>query len=168
MYVLVGSLVAVAATSVTLLRIDEYKDRRRVEGKLIFKGPHVGFGKDADGSKINVVQLGIQLQNNANFPISYIVRNIRTSVDSTIPSSGQMLNWSGEISSGEINLFRDRPINLREPVCEAPGELEFELFYGLKGREKFPIAKKLNISLRYDPQKGVLQHPWLYAVEPIN
>jgi hypothetical protein len=163
-----AAVFVLAMSAIAVLRLDEFRVRRKVEGKFFFRSPHVGFNKTEDGRKIKTVQIGFQLENSATFPLSYKVTNIRTNADLTLPSSGNILNKGEIIQGGDTTLFRDCPMELKEPTSETSAELEFDLIYGLAGNERYPISKKINISLRYDPEKGVLHYPWLNAPESIT
>lgn len=152
-----------AATATGLLRFDEWRQRRRVEDKLIFSGPYVGINKSEDGKSISAAQIGALLQNTATFPISYKVTRIRTSADNTIPSSGTLNTYDAVVQAGTVSIFRDLPIDCKVPKAAMEGTLEIELLYGRPGREKYPILQNITLSLRYDPMTGVFQYPWLYS-----
>jgi hypothetical protein len=152
-----------AASAHGLLRFDEWRQRNRVEHKLLFNGVHVASDRSPDGSALTTVQIAAVLRNNASFPISYKVTRIRTTADDTLPSLGAILNYGAIIQPECNDLFRDRAINLKLPKAAMNATLEVELLYGRPQREKYPLSRSINLSLRYDPKTGVLSYPWLDA-----
>ena len=150
-----------ASVAVGLLRITEWIDKNRVEGKLLFIGPIVSRDIDEE-NRIKALQLGVQLQNSAHFPMSYIVEEIRTSADSTLPRRGTINSWSGVIQPHMHEDFKDKPIDLANHKVSCDCKLEIKIRYGRADHEASELTRNLDVHIHHDPNKGTNMQ-WLHA-----
>jgi hypothetical protein len=165
MWIIMATSIAFASISGGLLWFDQLLDRWRVAEKLIFAGPFIGFDKTPDKKSIENIQIGFVLENRATFPVSYTVKNIRTSADGTIPTTGSILSWGGVIQAGSSETFKDRTIHLKQAKADIDATMEFELTYGPHGREKHQMMRSISISVRYDPHDGRISFPWSHVMK---
>lgn len=169
-YIIPLATIVFAATAVGLLRFDEWIFRRTPSDKLEFENISLGldFVRDPTSGQptaISRAQIGIVLKSSAHFPISYIVDDLRTSIEKRV-NPNPIINTRGAIvgTTGHAN-YNHAPIDMDnsplKPVLE--GTAEFKLRYGRIGSEKYVITKKMNINCPYDPVAHTYTVAWADA-----
>jgi hypothetical protein len=133
--------VGFAAITHGLLRLDEWRERRRVEGRLAFNSAGVGKDARSDGFVI-----GVHLVSSASFPIEFDIRDFRTRLGETVP---KQLHTPTKLIMPSLGLgwHNDHPIILSSlPKGETvEGFVEFEIFYGVPGRLKYKLQGKKRV-----------------------
>src|SRR6266403_1196004 len=129
-----------AAALVTLaLRLSEWRDRFTASDKLQFLGIDLGgeYNKDSDGKVISlrVAEVGIRLQNTAQFPISILVDELQTSLENNFPPNKPRADKGGVAVKGETKVTIDHEIDMKnDPIkLKIRGTARFKVRYGHPG-----------------------------------
>jgi len=133
---------------------------RNPADKLVFLGSHIAADRTNNGQNLDAVQISMRLKNDAEFPISYRVEKIRTSVDNTLPALNIKMNMGGVVVPGAETLFRDNGIKLKIPMSVMGASLEAELVYGRPGAEKYKMSVAQDITIRFGPSTGQITWNW--------
>ncbi len=147
-WIWLGALAAFAFISTGLLRFDEWLVRRRVEGKLSLSTPGMmPFQKQG-------YAIGVQMYNNAEFPIEVELIELRTQINHKLPSKKRVGNNLLIVNSKNYAWFYDNPIELEAPKPGTiEGTLEAKLRYGLVGsKRKYALEEKKQITARFDEE----------------
>ncbi|MGH6867240.1 MAG: hypothetical protein ACREDO_14005 [Methyloceanibacter sp.] len=114
----------------------------------------------------------LEFINNAKFPISYIIDDIRLSIDKRIEYNEVYANRGIVIDPGQpATFFTHRiefghPIEVPEEPKNIPGRLTFSVRYGRPGKEKFPINRRLRLDTNLDREKfPALPFHWFHEAE---
>jgi hypothetical protein len=108
-------------------------------------------------SYLDKVQVGVQLQNVAAFPISAHIVSATTKMSGKEPPRTEYPKPSVTISPGNVVNMTDVPIEMHSLPCgKMEGVLDMKIKYGRKGRENFELLfkAKLEIFMRKD---GLIQ-----------
>ena len=160
-YLSLGVLAAFALASHGLLRSDEWRDRRRVEGKLAFAS--VNVGRDIKGKGIIV---GISLKSSAAFPLEFQVTEMRTSLGDKIPALEHKARKVTLPATG-AGWFNDNPIEIADPPRPGAieGAIEFRVKYGLPGSSlKYSIPGKKQVVAAFNDDGLLIQGTWSDAI----
>jgi hypothetical protein len=106
---------------------------------------------------LNKVQICIILQNNAHFPISYIVDELSTSFEGMVNPRPYRNTPGADIATFSQGWYRDTPIDVKQmPITKHifEGHIKFKLRYGLPGSEKHPMERNLNLTFVFDDKAG--------------
>lgn len=153
MYIVVGAGVMFAATSTGLVRFDEWRERRRTNGKLHFSGLRVVIATTKPG-----FCLGVYLKNEAAVTMEVDFTEIRTSLENLVPRKGEKGDYKKTryiVNPHDGVFFDDYPIDVVAPrngVLEA--NVDFRIKYGPIGNPKYSLRVKKRASLLFD-QNGV-------------
>lgn len=79
-YLSVGVLLAGAAVTTWLVRIQEWTALNKVEHKLIFASMRIGAVVDSNAERLAAIRFGFNLHNQATFPIRFKVEEMQTSM----------------------------------------------------------------------------------------
>jgi len=150
-----------AATATGLLRYDEWRYRRSPRDKLIFSNASLGLDYVRDETTGRVIgisqaQVVISLQNLATFPISYVIKEIQSSLEGRINPRPTYRTYRAIVGPMSTVVYRDDLIDMQgfQPKPILQRTLQFKLKYGHKGWEKQEISKRVNISASLDPVSG--------------
>ena len=150
---IVYALVAFASITVGLLRFDEWRERRRVAGKLVLTDPMIGVRRQSpEVGPASALKFGFNLISKAVFPIEFRIDSIRTHAgnlhnanpiyhlrDLTIPETGTAFFWDDEIAI-------EHPIIDRQVDCR----IETGISYGRRGNLKYALIKKWVLHVKFD------------------
>jgi hypothetical protein len=185
MWIMVGSALIFMAVVQSLLRADEYRERKNPAYKLMVlktlfnfelapvPGPNRKHRKaaTAQGGAPAVpafrnfikAQLGIEVWNRSSFPISLIVANAETEIEGLKPPRAKYPKKAVIIQPGTTMWVHDDPIDLDNMLCDnLDGNIDITLKYGLPGKEKFDIRQKGTVEVfmeSYGFYKGLYFHP---------
>jgi hypothetical protein len=162
MYVIVAATFVFASAAAGALRLSEFWARITAQNKLALWQilPAANFIRDKRTGKIKSIekmQVCIILQNNANFPISYIVDELSTSFEGMMNARPIRDTMGADISPTSQGWYRDAPIDVKQmPVTKQifEGHIKFKLRYGLPGNEKHPMERNLNLTFVFDDKAG--------------
>ena len=132
-----------------LERLSHWKNVNRAEHKLAFSGVKINLASDPVSRKIVQIALGVQLKNNAMFPITFEVTSLKTKIIDRrtgieyFPPKKEYRNKGSDIPSGSIKFYNDHYIDLRalnEANMEV--EIEAEVSYYRFERNKYSLKIK--------------------------
>src|SRR6266853_2625864 len=96
-------------------------------------------------------QVAVNLKNLADFPLSYIVRQIDFRVQNTT-SGGQFANQGATIDAGQSGTFASGLVTFHHPIAlPVQGRLDIRILYGKLGSEKFEKNASILVTFRADP-----------------
>ena len=135
-YLSVGALAAFAFTAHGLLKFDEWKMRRQVDGRFNFSSLHVGDSIRKDGTIV-----GLSFANVATFPIEFKVEKIITKIGDKVPKNTEYPLNSITVPALGNGWFYDHPIKLENTPTSgtADGTIEFDIKYGRSGHLKYHL-----------------------------
>jgi hypothetical protein len=114
-------------------------------------------------------QAEINLQNIAEFPISYIVDQIDFRIQNTL-AGGELTNQGATIDAGRSSNFRSTRVTFHHPVSlPVDGTLKLRVRYGKPGSERF--RREANLQVRYIPdltKPSGVRYEWAYFPEKRN
>jgi hypothetical protein len=162
MYIIVAVTFVFASAAAGALRLSELWARMTAQNKLALQQilPAADFIRDKKTGKIkNIekVQICIVLQNNAHFPISYIVDKLATSFEGMMNVRPNRETLGADIPPFWSDGIRDAPIDAKQTLITKnifEGHIKFTLRYGLPGNEKHPMERNLNLTFAFDDKAG--------------
>jgi hypothetical protein len=162
MYVIVAATFVFASAAAGALRLSELWARMTAQNKLALQQilPAANFIRDKKTGKIkNIekVQICIVLQNNAHFPISYIVDELSTSFEGLMNARPSRDTNGADIPPFSAAWYRDAIIDAKQTLVTKSifeGHIKFKLRYGLPGNEKHPMERNLNLTFVFDDKAG--------------
>jgi hypothetical protein len=174
MWIVMAATLAFAATMQGLLRTSEYMERKSPFGKLRFIQTAVGIDLTgiAQPTKpqkitnisqlpkrtIDKMQLGIDLQNTATFPISILVVAAESEIDHLTPPRSHFPKGPMLILPGVIMRITDERIEMNNKTCEKlVGSYDLQLKYGLPGKERFDLRHASSLEIHIQPF-GMVTH----------
>lgn len=109
----VGALVF-AAVAHGMLRLDEWKNLKRVEGKVFVSGLVPAWDFDQNDGKyvLNKFQVGAIIENTSNYPVYYDVDEIFSKIDGRVPKAQVLLNRGDTLPSHTTHTYSDSAIDL--------------------------------------------------------
>ena len=176
MWILMATAVAFAAIVHGLLRGSEYIERKNPGGKLRFT--QVAYGCDLvpipqqnrqqrrAGQQpqfpqrfIDRVQLGIEVHNDASFPLSVIFAEAESEFEDVRPPRTNYPKAAITIPPKVTMRFMDERMAMNnfpyQP--ELAGKVSVKLLYGLPGKETFELSHESTIEMRMHPS-GMITH----------
>lgn len=160
-YVFIGATVIFAAVSSGLLRFDEWRDRRRVDGKFGFTS--VIFGRNIKGRGLI---LGLQFNNSAAFSLEFEVTEVRTRLGDKVPALEHKAIKLAVPATG-IGWYNDNPIELDNPPHPGTveGFIEFRIKYGLPGSSlEYSLSGKKQVVAVFNDDGLLTQGSWNDAI----
>jgi len=161
-WIIVLATFVFACATTGMLRFDEWRARRTPRDKLTFQNAFLGldYVKDKNTGKttaIDKAQAGLFLQNHAPFPISYVVDEIRSSLEGRVNPDPKHDTKGAVVQLNSGSLFRDATIDMDKlPIKQiVEGRLKFRLRYGREGNEKYKLERNLKLYASYDPNLGI-------------
>jgi hypothetical protein len=166
-WVIVGCSLVFMAVTQGLLRADEYRERKNPQNKLKFV--KVIIHQDLEGGtgelalvprnrqqrralqrtsaitpfsprNLAKAQVGVELRNDATFPISCILVDADTEVGGKNPPRSKFPRERSVAKSGTTFQVLDDPIDMEGARCERmEGFLNMKIKYGLPGKEVFDL-----------------------------
>jgi hypothetical protein len=143
----------VAAILHSLVQLDELRGRRNVRDKLKITPTHWLAKAGEAGEFLSELQLGVTIRNEANFPITYRVLNLRTSFDNTTIVSHNFPWPNHELLSLETSTSRDTILHFEnKPFLQIyAGTLEYKIAYWRTGRKRtYTVDKSFTLEFRLD------------------
>ena len=147
-WIWLGALAAFAFITTGLLRFDEWFVRMRVEGKLFLVSPGILLIRNQGYA------LGVQVQNNAVFPIEVELEDLRTQFESKIPKGKRQAGKRLIVQPNNFGWFYDNPVEFETPKPGAiVGTLEAKLKYGRVGSSlQYSLEEKKQLTARFDEE----------------
>jgi hypothetical protein len=157
MYIVVGACVAFAGISAGLVRFDDWREKRRVDGKIGF----VQVRSSADTTKPSVA-LGALFQSTAAIPIEVEIEEVRTQVDSRVPANRTFEKTKFTVPPHGNLFFDDHRIEIAQypRTGTLSGIVEFRLRYGRQGNMKYIFHIKKNTVLTFDAEGRYIGGSW--------
>ena len=157
-YVVTGAALTFGGVATGLVNLDEWIDRRRIDGKLDFSGIRVGVK-----SGTNEFRLGVLLHNRAARQIDCEILEWHTRLSNRVPSQQKFTVTHISIPPGGDGWFDDNFIDVG--VMPRPGAidglLEFKLRYGpARAPKKYDLRLKKQVSLAFDANGTLLPGTW--------
>lgn len=151
LYVYLAAIIAFAGLSTGLLRFDEWRDQRRVVGKLGFLG--VRTGSNIEGTEYN---LGITVTSMASFDIQYEIVKFETRLRDRVPLELTQLPQKFTVPPRGIGWFSGSLIRLDDikPNTAEIGFVDYEIFYGRPGRLRYKPSGKKRVILPFDADRN--------------
>lgn len=148
-YIYIGSIFLLAASTHWLLRLSEWRDKNRVQYKIIFSHGIVRLHIDEKTKKVLSVCLGAEFKNNAEFQIICKLNSIRTQL--TDINTGEVYyapnkeRGKTEIKypAGSTGIFRDHHIDISSlNKANLVGDIDAEISYFRHSRKMYTMAIK--------------------------
>jgi hypothetical protein len=180
-WVIMGSAVSFMAMAVGLFFSVSYASARTPAHKLRYVNTIVGTDLGSPPNRkrkrasqatavggipqsyLDKVQVGVQLQNTANFPISAFVEIAETEMLDKKPPRTTYPKPSVTITPGNVVNMMDEPIELDGTPCgKMEGVLNIKIKYGRKGKEHFELSfkAKLEVFMRRDGLISAISTGW--------
>ena len=163
MYIWVGLIFAFAMTATGLLRLDEWTFRNKVKDKVTFSSIRVGRSISKEG-----ISLGIQLVSSANFPVDFIVQEIRTQLGDQVPIKSETSSGKRyKIPQQGVGWYHANPIKLKNPpkLGSIEGLIEFKVLYGKSGSESlYELSEKKVVIVAFNEEGLPTTAAWNDAV----
>jgi hypothetical protein len=178
MWVMVGSSLGFMAVIQGLLRASELKERKTPLNKLRYNGTifHFDLFPISDNRRsrrlnssvsrkatlpstvepivreLEIGQLGVELFNTADFPISLIVHSAETEIENCTPPRTQYPKPAITVLPGIPVRVVDERITLNRLKCgRLEGKMHLKIMYGLPGKEIYDLdinAKRVDVLLQ--------------------
>lgn len=161
MWVLVGASLVFMGIAVGITYVDYYKNSKSPLNKIRYVGTivnydlielnrHANKAKDKLGKnnivltrQINDVQIGVQLRNDATFPISVILFSAKTEMEKLKPRGYDYPKDPVILLPGNTLQTMDIPIAMGGIECKKlEGRMEIIIKYGFKGKENNTLEFK--------------------------
>ena len=146
--------------------MDEWRERTDASGKLAFDQPTVAFYVNAerDPPELDSVQIGIILQNKANFLLNYEVKKIDSQIMGRVGAEKIYHNKGGEITPNTSSTFRDSLISIHSKVPHGSviGRMDFKIAYWRTPKRKYFLERTLRITLYFDDDQKQARLDWMY------
>ena len=144
MWVVVGTILAFASTTVCMVGYRVHMFQRDPRHKLKFVTPCVVRG-------IEDIRIGFEVRNDAVFLIEVNIGHMRTSCSGRINQQSTQTGPKFQIAPGETKYYHHPPILIADIVDEVMlGRIELSLSYGHPGRLKCDRQKDLDIFIPLD------------------
>jgi hypothetical protein len=162
MYVIVAATFVFACAAAGALRLSEFRARITAQNKLGLPQilPAANFIRDKKTGKIKSiekVQICMVLQNNAHFPMSYLVDELSTSFEGIVNARPNRDTRGADIPPLSQGWYRDTPIDVKQMAITKQifeGHIKFKLRYGLPGNERHLMERDLNLTFIFDDKAG--------------
>ncbi len=147
MYIAVGVGLMFAGITTGLVRFDEWRERKRIEGKLHFSEFRVLRSASLTGGFV----LGIALNNEADVKMDVDFAQIRTGLEDKVPKLREFKKTRFTVAPHNVVYFDDHSIDIAAPT---PGTLEatldFVVRYGPVGNLKYTLPVKKRATIPFD------------------
>jgi len=156
MYIVVAASLCFGGISTGLVRLSEWMEKGRVDGKLQFSSINVGVDVQGKG-----FFLGVNLVSKAAVPIDVAFEEIRTRIESIVPMQTQFAIKDFTVPPEGNAFMNDHLIVVASPTPPARlhGLAEFKIKYGKRGNLKYELNIKKAVTLAFDAQ-GNLHGNW--------
>lgn len=158
MYIVVGAGIMFAAVTTGLVRFDDWRERKRIEGKLRYCQLRVLIATNVNG-----FCLGIDLRNDSGVPIEVDFAEIRTSLEDKVPKLKEYKKTRYSVAPSSNVFFDDHPIEIAAPKGAAlEAHVDFRVKYGPVGNPKFSLSVKKRAHLPFDQNGAPRGNPAVY------
>lgn len=156
MYIIVAASLCFGGVSTGLVRLSEWMEKGRVDGKLQFASINVGVDVQGKG-----FFFGVNLISKAAVPIDVVFEEIRTRIESTVPAQTQFDIKEFTIQPEGSGFMNDHLIVVASPTPPARlhGLAEFKITYGKRGNLKYKLNIKKAVILAFDAE-GKIHGNW--------
>lgn len=170
MWVLMAASVAFAATVHSLLKADEYRERRDPLNKLRLAGWNIEHDLlptdrgNPGARRLNTVKFSVEIHNEASFPISFIVENADSEIEGRHPPRKKFPEPPILVLPGSGVTYVDDPaIDMGGMECDGElknGRIDFRFRYGLPGKERYDFHVQGRVECTF-ARNGRLTKQWL-------
>jgi hypothetical protein len=152
MYIIVAASLCFGGISTGLVRLSEWIEKGRVDGKLQFAS--INLGVDVHG---NGYFIGVNLVSKAAVPIDVAFEEIRSRIENIVPMQTQFAIKEFTIPPEGTGFMNDHLIVVASPTPPAKlhGLAEFKIKYGKRGNLKYKLSIKKAVTLAFDAQGGL-------------
>lgn len=167
-FIIPAAAVAFAATAHGLLRISEWRQRNRVQSKLLFIDILWGIDYEISESMmvISAIQYRLVLQNMAALPIHFKIERMESSFSGR--SQRERIETRGVVLDGRPSQVSAQRVPLNPPIkldishSEA-GDFVFEVSYGRsESKRPYRIAHRVRTRLKHVGENQ-LDRSWTYS-----
>ncbi len=137
-----------------------YTERKNPENKLKFIGPQIKMdlvkAKTNTARRIERIQVGFQMRNDAFFPIYFYVASAETSLEDKSPPRGKFPRGPAVIGPSGLLTITDDAIELDGRLCgNISGEENIVIKYGNGGKERYELVVKGILTVAMLPSGAV-------------
>jgi hypothetical protein len=168
--ILVFASIVLFFTTATVFLVQASRWFVDVEHKLRYVSTHVGVDLERDNRaaqakvskpqtnrKLSKIQIGVQLFNAANYPVSAFTESVRTSIEGHCPKE-TAVKRPVIIGPGNQLVMADHAIDLTDTACgPLKGRIEMTIKYGQKGKEKYTLEFKADLQIFIQPDGRLSQ-----------
>jgi hypothetical protein len=98
------------------------------------------------------MQLGVEIRNDATFPISVILENAESEMEGLNPPRSKFPKQATIVVPGMVVRISDEAIEMENMPCQKLiGKLDFKIKYGLPGKERFELHLKATSEIHLQP-----------------
>lgn len=164
MWVVMASALTFAGTVHGLLRGSEYIERKNPRGKLRFIQTHIGMdlvplqnpnrvqrrqGAPMQPRLIERMQLGMEVRNDASFPIWLFVEHAESEIEGNTPPRTAYPKGAACIPPGVTLSCTDERMSMNNFPCgkKIAASYTVRIKYGLEGNERFELEHAANLEI---------------------
>lgn len=167
MWILMATSLAFAGTVHGALRGAEYLERKNPLGKLRFIKSHVAVDLSPGPSpnrqqrragiqpqgvpRVDRAQLGVQVQNRADFPLSVILERAESEIEGVTPPRTQYPKPAVQVPPGATINVADTRMDINLQAERLMGKYKITLKYGLPGKEHFELTHATTVEIKVHP-----------------
>ena len=149
-YIYLATVFLFAATATGLLRASEWRYRNSVADKLVFDGIRVTPILNEDNIETGI-SLGINVRNDALFPLSFRVDNVFSRFEGDYPKKIEQIQNSITLPPQGIGYFDDNVINYSKIDFGAyKGEIKLMLEYGKANKLDYELNIKQIVLISFN------------------
>ena len=161
-YILVGSGLFFASTSVGLLRFSEWRHRTRAADKLTFDSVRVGRQREDEQGWATALRFGVNVSNSAMFPVQFRVAEMNTQFRERFPPKKDYEKADFVVSANGRAWFDDFNIEIpRQGKGVFEGKLQCHLLYGRPGKLRHSLHIHQKVYLRFNEDGDLEAAEWV-------
>jgi len=154
-YLIAATSVTFAMTMTAILRLSQWWAWITPKNKLRFAGVKLAMRMDKQGEPPMGVGLGVDLLNDAHFPIEFHVKEIKSVVGNKINPAPTYLIRNVTIQGGNTGFFYDDPVLLNPDEFVTPTKctLSCKVAYGRPGNLRYEMQQRLEIYIGFSEER---------------
>ena len=157
MWVVMASAITFAAMAHGMLRFNEWRARTAIEYKFdvmgLFHRQDCTWNKAGKPTKVEKINIGIQLMNRASFPIQYRFDAFRVIIEGRVANAETMLNKVLTIPASVGGLSHPDAVDVSDlKTLDLKGRVEIEVSYGVGNDLKYHLSRKYKFEYAINPK----------------
>ncbi len=172
-YILIGASLAFGGISAGLLRFSEWRYFNQVEDRLIFNNVliHHFTKKNQNGIlSTNGLRIGIQVKNDAMFPISFKAEKVYSEFNGWNPPKTKPNFQEIELPANTIGFQYDENIlfltDLKQETCQ--GSIDCSIIYGKPGNLKYRLRINQAVFCNFNENEMYTSHIYAQANDDLK